>query len=93
MASLTGSETVDRKNLPALCLPHLYSVLSAEPEGEVARLLLLEESRVLEMLAEDIQRYALKHDAVRRQLATEGEWRAHKRGLSRLVGSRNLSKS
>jgi hypothetical protein len=92
VALLTGIETLDRKNLPALCLPHLCSVLGVKPEENLARFLLLEQSRVMEALAEDMQRYALKHDAVRRQLATEGEGQAHKRGLSRLVGSRNVSK-
>jgi hypothetical protein len=64
----------------------------AKPEGDVARLLVIEQARVMETLAEDMQRYALNRDALRGQLATEEEWHAYKRGLSRLVGSRNLSK-
>lgn len=92
VASLAGAKSGDHKKLPALCLPHLYSVLGAKPDVDVARLLVIEQSRAMEALAEDMQRYALNRDAVRSQLATEGEWQAYKRGLSRLVGSRNLSK-
>jgi hypothetical protein len=91
-SSLASSETTASINLPPLCLPHLWSVLRMRPDPNLARVLLLEQSRVLETLAENMQRYALKHDAVRRQLATEGEQQAHKRGLLRLVGSRDLSR-
>jgi GTP-binding protein EngB required for normal cell division len=90
--SLASGESTARINLPALCLFHLCSVLRMKPDPNVAGVLILEQSRVLETLADNMQRYALKHDAIRRQLATEGEQQAHKRGVLRLVGSRDLSR-
>jgi hypothetical protein len=63
--------------------------LVAEPSLETARLLVEEQSRVLERVSEHMQRYAIKHEAVRRELATELEHRAYEIGLSRLAGLRS----
>lgn len=78
------------KRLPPLCLRHLQNVLLAKPTAEIARLLIEEQARVLDRLAEDMQRYSLKHAALRQALATEVEHQAHIIGLSRLVGLRNI---
>ena len=75
--------------LPPLCLRHLHSVLLAKPGFETARLLVEEQSRVFERVSEHMQRYTIKHEAVRRELATELERRAYEIGLSRLVGLRS----
>ncbi len=76
-------------DLPPLCMRHLHSVLLAKPNLETARLLVEEQSRVLERVSEHMQRYAIKHEAVRRELATELEHRAYEIGLSRLAGLRS----
>jgi len=78
------------KRLPPLCLRHLYAVLLSKPGADVARRLIEEQARVLDRLSEDMQRYVLKHDALRRELATELEHRVYEIGLSRLVGLRNI---
>jgi hypothetical protein len=46
------------------CLPHLALVTSSLGAGKPARNLL--HARLLERTAEDLQRYALRHDALRR---------------------------
>jgi hypothetical protein len=89
-AALSTNDASGSKQLPPLCLRHLYSVLLAKPTVEIARLMIEEQSRVLDRLGEDMQRYSLKHDALRRELATELEHQAHQIGLSRLVGLRSI---
>lgn len=86
-----GSASGPARKLPALCLPHLYVVLAAGPDARLARLLVEEQARVLERLAEDMRRYALKHEAIRRQLATDEERRAHRRGLARVAGEQRIT--
>ena len=80
-----------RKSYPVLCLRHLYSVLSAKPDLEFGRLLVQEQARVLQRIGENMQRYALKHDALRRHLASGQEHEAWEIGLARLAGSRNVA--
>jgi len=45
---------------------------------------------LLERLAENMGRYALKHYALRRGLQCDAELVAHHRGLSQLVGDKRL---
>jgi hypothetical protein len=90
VTALATDDGSGSKQLPPLCLRHLYSVLLAKPTVEIARLMIEEQSRVLDRLGEDMQGYSLKHDALRRELATELEHQAHHIGLSRLVGLRNI---
>jgi hypothetical protein len=56
----------------------------------MARVLLEFEAAILERLAENMERYALKHDALRRGLQSEDERVAYHRGLSQLVGDKRL---
>ena len=90
VAALGANDGGGSKQLPPLCLRHLYSVLLAKPTVEIARLMIEEQSRVLDRLGEDMQRYSLKHDALRRELVTELEHQAQQIGLSRLVGLRSI---
>jgi len=89
-AALATNDGSGSKQLPPLCLRHLHSVLLAKPTVQIARLMIEEQSRVLDRLGEDMQRYSLKHDALRRELATELEHQVHQIGLSRLVGLRSI---
>jgi hypothetical protein len=75
----------------ALCLPHLGAVVGRETDLETARALIFEQARTLDRISEDMQTYALKHDAVRRELLSEEEWSAYMTGLSLLAGNRKLS--
>jgi hypothetical protein len=56
-----------------------------------ARRLLLSEAHALDRVAEDMHRYALKHDGVRRFLASDEETRADRSALVLLAGHRNVN--
>jgi hypothetical protein len=60
-------------------------------KGQPARLLLGAHAQFLERLGEDAQRYALRHDALRRYLTSEEERRASQLLLPMLAGHRNVS--
>jgi hypothetical protein len=60
-------------------------------ESESARFLLGVHAQFLERLGEDAQRYALRHDALRRYLTSEEERRASQLLLLMLAGHRNVS--
>ncbi|HXJ94741.1 MAG TPA: dynamin family protein [Terriglobia bacterium] len=75
---------------PVLCLPHLSALLRNLPDPEVASHLVAFEAAVLERLAENMERYALKHDALRRGLQSEDECVAYHQALSQLVGDKRL---
>ena len=53
--------------------------------------LLERESVLLRRIAEDMQRYSLKHDALRRHLASDEERDAALKALLLLVGHRSVS--
>jgi hypothetical protein len=76
--------------LSAICLPHLQLLLDAiEDPGLVGRLL-KREATIIGRLSEDMKRYALKRDAVRRHLLSEEETNAARQALLMLVGHRNV---
>ncbi len=77
--------------VPACCLVHLAMLSGVLGESESARLLLGVHAEFLERLGEDAQRYALRHDALRRYLTSEEERRASQLLLLMLAGHRNIS--
>jgi len=77
--------------MSACCLPHLVSVAESLGPGTDAQRLLQAHAQLMERTAEDLQRYALKHDALRRYLASEEERRASHLALVLLAGHRNVS--
>ena len=87
---LTGKEGQEPAKSPVLCLPHLSALLRRTPNSPIARDLLEFEAAILERIAENMERYALKHDALRRGLQSEDERVAYHRGLSQLVGDKRL---
>lgn len=78
-------------SVPACCLPHLRMVTESLGPGKVAQDLLQAHASLLERTAEDLQRYALKHNALRRYLASEEERRASQLALLLVSGHRNVS--
>jgi len=58
--------------------------------GSVVKQLLLRESEVFRRVAENLQRYALKHEGRRTDLITEEEWQAPNQALTLLAGHRNV---
>lgn len=81
----------DRMLLSPLCLPHLRLVLARNTDEALSRYLLECEADVLERIAEDMQRYAIRHDALRRALTSAEERNSHLQALQMLVGHRNLN--
>ncbi len=79
-----------QKRLPSCCLPHLAATTRAVGAGLPAQKLLRAHSEFLERLAEDAQRYALRHDALRRYLTSEEERSASQLLLLMLAGHRSL---
>ena len=78
-------------NMPACCLVHLAMTTAALGKGKPAQVLLAAHARFLERLGEDAQRYALRHDALRRYLTSEEERRASQLLLLMLAGHRNVN--
>ncbi len=78
-------------SVPACCLVHLAMTSSALGKGQATQLLLAAHARFLERLGEDAQRYALRHDALRRYLTSEEECRASQLLLLMIAGHRNVS--
>lgn len=76
--------------LPVLCLPHLSALLCKLPDSELAIEFIAFQAAILERLAEGMERYALKHDALRRGLQSEDERVAYHRALSHLAGDKRL---
>jgi GTP-binding protein EngB required for normal cell division len=68
-----------------LCLRHLAVVSAAAPQDLVEFLITHAVRRLVEM-AEDMRSYALKRDAIRRQLSNRNEEDAYVRAIIHLVG-------
>jgi hypothetical protein len=78
-------------SLSEMCLPHVRVLVAALGNNPVAAKLLLREGALLRRMAEDMRRYALKWDGLRRYLASDEETRAASRGLLVLAGHRALN--
>jgi small GTP-binding protein len=74
-----------------LCLPHLVMVADGLGTGEAAQRLLQAHSVLLERTAEDLQRYAVKYDGLRRYLTSEEERQAAQLALLLLAGHRSVN--
>ncbi len=77
--------------LPRTCLPHLRPVLSRLRDEAARRRLLAQQAAWLERAAEDMQRYAVKHDGLRRWLTSAEERGAPQHALELLAGRRRVS--
>lgn len=82
-ARLTSS---NRSEYPYLCVLHLRTVLESGVVPEIAAGLVEAEAAILERCATDMRMYSLKHDSVRRELMTEEERTAWRRGLAWVAG-------
>jgi small GTP-binding protein len=90
-AIVRDSAVSGEDRLPACCLPHLGLVAESLGAGQPARNLLYAHARLMERTAEDLQRYALRHDALRRHLTSEEERRASQLALLLLAGHRSVN--
>jgi len=88
--TITARNVEESGSLPVLCLLHLGAVLRKVRDDNLARSLVDFEAAICERLAENMERYALKHDSLRRGLQSDDERIAYHRGLSQLVGDKRL---
>jgi hypothetical protein len=72
-------------------LVHLRLLIGNFTNPEIIQELLVRESMLLQRIAEDMQRYSLKHEALRRYLASDEERDAALKALLSLVGHRSVS--
>lgn len=77
-------------SLSAVCLPHLRLLIGSLDDPEAIQDLMLREAVILERLSDDMRRYATKHDAVRRILASDEETKAGRTAIAVLAGLRNV---
>lgn len=91
LKDLSGTKDESHRSVPALCLPHLAALLRKSPDPPLRASLLAFEAALFERLAENMERYGLKHDALRRGFVSEDERVAYHRGLAYLVGDKRLS--
>ena len=90
VAALRRREASPDGKLPAYCLLHLAMIVGQLGKGRAAEALLSAHAQFFERMAEDAQRYALRHDALRRHLTSEEERRASQLMLLMLAGHRSL---
>ncbi len=89
-AAAREADDAGQERLPACCLTHLAMVAAALGPGQPTRKLLRAHAQLLERTAEDLERYALRHDALRRHLTSEEERRAAQLTLLLLAGHRSV---
>lgn len=77
-------------SLGAICVPHLPLLIESIEDGASMGPLLSREARILERIAEDMRRYATKHDALRRNLGSDEEVSAAERALAIVAGQRRV---
>ena len=77
--------------LTAICLPHFVMLVLAIQDADLVRAMLERHAAVLERYSEDMKRYAIKHEGVRRYLASEEETTAADRGLLLMAGRRQVN--
>jgi GTP-binding protein EngB required for normal cell division len=72
-----------------VCLQHLEMALAANPDAATAAQLLATASLGFQRLAEEMEGFALKREASRRDLVSEDEERAHIRAAIHLAGAKH----
>jgi small GTP-binding protein len=88
---LEENERHTLNSLSATCLPHFVMLMAAVRDDDVVRELIERQAAVLQRFSEDMRRYALKHDAVRRYLASREETTVAERGLLSVAGRRRVN--
>jgi small GTP-binding protein len=78
-------------HFPVSCLHHLAMVVESLGDDEMARMLVRSQATLLERTSEDLQRYAVKFEGLRRHLASAEERQAALLALILLAGHRSVS--
>jgi ribosome biogenesis GTPase A len=71
-----------------VCLRHLGMLLKETSDAETIRFLLETAASVFELISEDMEAFALKREAARRQLVSDDEADAYLRALIHVVGAK-----
>jgi GTP-binding protein EngB required for normal cell division len=91
LASRLGRQAATRHHSnPALCWRHHELLLQRMNKPELVTRLLSDRIAIMERLSEDMERYALKHDGVRRALTSEEERDAAEQAVLFLAGHRHV---
>jgi hypothetical protein len=85
-----GKET-DEKHLPVSCLYHLSMVVKSLGDEVPARRLVQSQASLLERTAEDLQRFAIKFEGLRRYLTSAEERQAAMLAMVLLAGHRSVT--
>jgi small GTP-binding protein len=93
VALATRLERDDTAGRPTLCLPHLVMAAGVVKDTLLRSRLLQRHADLLQRLAEDLQRFALRHDGLRRHLLSEEERNAPRQALAMVAGERSVSAS
>lgn len=88
-SDVANGGTAEIEKISFICVPHMARVLPALEETGFGRALVEREAALLGRLAEDMRRYAIKHDAIRRYLASQEERDASEMALTALAGLPN----
>jgi GTP-binding protein EngB required for normal cell division len=92
VAHRLAEDTAQQLNsLSAICLLHLRLLVGNLTNAETIKQLLERESMLLQRIGEDMRRYSMKHDALRRHLASDEERDAALKALLSLVGHRSVT--
>jgi GTPase SAR1 family protein len=76
---------------PALCMPHLQIISRQLDNQDLICALFADQSRAIDRLTEDMRRYAMKYDGLRRALMSDEERRAPDDALAYLAGRRSIT--
>lgn len=89
--ALSRPVPADRLRFPGLCIEHLGMVVRSLGPGELAADAVRIEAAMLLRLSEDMRRFAIKHEGLRRQLTSAEERTAAWRALSMLAGHADVN--
>jgi len=90
IAGALNAQSDEPLRCPELCLPHLGALAELVESPDVLAALLSTEAGILENVAEDMHRYVLKLDAVRRPLLSADEDAAARHALALIAGKGGL---
>jgi hypothetical protein len=88
---LVAGEAHALGTLSTVCIPHFAMLAAVVEDPRLLSRLMEFEATICERLADDMRRYALKHDAVRRLLVSEEEMVAAQRALMFVAGHRHIN--
>jgi Dynamin family len=90
LAAYLEAPAQKESNLPCVCLRHLRAILQKAPGTALANRLVLHCAAALERTAENMERFAMRHGGLHRELLTDDDLASPEKGLNLLVGQTNV---